>query len=211
VFAGGVGAVEGEATNPEDVVRRTEIAKRLATDVEFRGQIVSEYASDVLSELSEESHIPEATTDVFNLESFNPSETRLQQYADWEGTASTDLTRDDGKVTLFMASLYQGDTHIRLFVQPELDRSYALVADGEEEEVTQVRGNLDEPRNMDVSTESCSDYSSCTDDLCWGCGYETGCEGYYDEEFFDCQYSGYCACYSEGTECTKNCFWDCGC
>lgn len=208
-------AADPTFTTPQKAARQTEMARAVVSDADLRDELIRRHASDVLTRLSEEGYLPKPTTEVLNTATFDRERTHLERHANWEGTASTTIRDDDSEedVTLLMTSYRDNDVHVRLFTQPELDRSYAMVTEGDDDDGIMVKS--DSISGGDVSPECgslCYDYTTCDGYLCYGCGtIDEQCNGKVFEKQYDCFITSNCTCDCEYTGQICECEYDCGC
>lgn len=207
-----VSAADPTVTTPKQAARRTELSKKAAKSADVRRNIVNKHASDLLSRLVKESYLSNASVNAFDIKSFNADRTELERRADWEGSAITTVETEEGDATLLMLSAYKADTHIRLFVQPEVSKSYAMVTEPGEDSGRLIRANGVSDDEVTTQCASCYDYTSCSDVPCYGCGtIDKQCTGKLNREKYNCYVTANCTCDCEktGTEC--GCDFDCYC
>ncbi|WP_049972151.1 hypothetical protein [Haladaptatus cibarius] len=165
---------------------------------------VEERTRDVITQLAEAGYISTASVDEFDLGEA-PEGARLSARDEEEGTGVTAF-RKDGKTTAhIMISKDTDDYGIGLYVQPQLDRSYAVVYSKADETQTVV-----DP-TKDVSTQGevvCWTETSCTNDECdWFClnpgSSNPQCHAVYTEIEEQCCDEGIYGtnCYQQGTNC----------
>lgn len=180
---------------------------------------VAQYANEVARQLADHGYVDRPTVNAFDLDTFYENETLLDPEDEREGMAVTTI-KEDGELTAHVMVSKTTDSHgIGLYVQPQLDRAYALVEalDGSESDVlTAAEEGAFAQDEVSTSSHSgcelghCCYHWQCSDD---GCAQEpcspddSACTIYtYNEKKKYCpQPSGATNVYTVGRECDYSC------
>ena len=174
-------------------------------------ETVEEQATDVITALAESGYIEAASTDEFDLDTYYEDKSLVRPEDRDEGTSVTTLVRD-GKLTAHVMVSKNTPSHdIALYVQPEIDRSYAIIRSKTESNKEIV---LD-PKVGETTVEPncelgyCCETTYCVDEQCSSvvCG-SGSCYWYTYRITADCcpQPSGSTNCYEKGRSCDcSNC------
>lgn len=197
---GGTASDDRPAEKLTGARRTTRLADRLASDPTNRRAIVRDNAGGVIGQLRDRS-VLSGGIEAFDFEQFDADRGRIDEQSAFEGTAVTTIEVDGEATTLVIASAYDGDTHVRLFVQPERDESYAIVA--EPSGATRLIRGDGTVGHAGTTSLDCSDGFDCLDTACSGCIAGTKYIERQTNDCFACQVDGveYCCCVITGTDC----------
>lgn len=187
-------------TSGFEPTRRTRLGRRLTRDTATRRAVVTRHAGELMTRLP----IDGDGAAAFDYDTFDSRRGRIEDRSSFEGTAVTTVPVDGTPTTLVIASAWEGDTHVRLFVQPERDTSYAFVSSPEETRL------LYEEATAGISSEvttsgTCTGGADCQDTQCSSCIDGTV---YYERVLTECT-----TCIVDGREecCCAITGEDCGC